>query len=354
MKHPLQNLGNLTRFRAAVLAGALAISLVGSASAQDGRPGEDDRPAPRAERPETPEALRRLVDRQLERAKRQQSGLEEVRAMIDRGEPVEAVRAKLRETLGPPGGGENGGGPGAGFRDRLNRGGDAPGPGDERPVERFRRQRDGAGWPGLFGGPGEPGGPRGPEGGPDRARPDEGPMTEQRLDRLIKFVEQNRPEMAKRLRALKEKDPEALRAFLRDKGQQIMRMMRDADADPALFAARRAVGESERQSFEAARAARSMGDGEEKTKAVERLREALKAQFDARTTLAQLEIAGAKARAEALSKKLDEAVTKRDAFLDERFKKALSGEELMDPPMPEGPGGGPARAPGPGAGSRPR
>lgn len=170
----------------------------------------------------------------------------------------------------------------------------------------------------------------------------------------MKFVEKNRPEMARRLRELREKDPEALRVFLRDKGPQIFRMMRDEAADPGLFAARKAMSEAERESFEAARAARAMGDGEEKNKAVERLRAALRAQFDARAAMAQLEIGGAKSRAEKLAKKLDEAVSKRDVFLDERLKKALAGDELMDPPMPPPPGGaGPGGREGPG-GPRPR
>lgn len=350
------------RLLIAAMAGTLCLSLAGIVRAQDGKP--DSAPPPPARSPEarepreeTPEAMRRFVERQIERAKRQQAGLEEARAMLDRGEPLDEIRKKLHETLGPPGGpmGGDGGGPG-GQRGRMGRGEGEPD--GERPIERFRRKREDAGWPGFFGGP-----PPGPDGRPRGERPpheeaaDQGALTEQRLDRVMKFVEKNRPEMAKRLRELREKDPEALRTFLRDKGQQLFRMMRDEEAEPEMFAARRALGESERKSFDAARAARSMGDGAEKTKATERLREALRAQFDARVAITQLEIKGAKARTDVLAKKLDEAIGNRDSFLDERLKKALAGEELMDPPMPEGPGGpggpgGPRGPDGPGGPGR--
>ncbi|MFM9957052.1 MAG: hypothetical protein ACKVZJ_03180 [Phycisphaerales bacterium] len=331
----------------------LALS-VGSAWAQpEPGPQANGETPPRAEGeraqgrdgdiPARPEMLRRVVERQLERSKRTTESLEEIRAMLDRGEPVEAVRRKIREVIGSPGGGFGAGGFGRGFGADLEDRGDGAG---ERPIERFRRARERGGWPGLFGpGLGGPGGP-GAGGGPGGAGGDA--ATEPpRIEEIIKFVEKERPEMAKRLRDLRERDPEALRVFMRDKGRQIARMMREESEQPELWKARRAVADSERASFQAAREARK-AEGDAKGPESDRLRTALRAQFDARAALAQQELAAAKQRVDRLSAQLEEAVKTRDAFLDERLKKALAGEELMQPPVPvPGGSGGPGREGGP-------
>lgn len=299
--------------------------------------------------PDRPEMLRRFLERHRERLERQREGVERALKMLDDGASPEDVREALREAnvgAGP------GPGPGAGGPDGAEGG---PRNGRSGPRGGADEDRGESSWPRLFDatppGPLAQGNP--PRGGEGDINPEALPPRE-KFDEMLRFIEKERPEMAKRLRDLRDRDPEELRAFWRERGPQLVRLIREQKQDPGLFEARKAMRKSETESFEAARAARSLKDkgGNEYEGAVARLREAMGRQFDARVALARLEIKNASAFVAQLSEKLDGAIGKRDEFLKERLEQALAGEELTRPPMgPRGPGG-PGGLGGPGGPGR--
>lgn len=310
------------KHRAATIFAVLSVAAAAApADGQEDR-AQPNRPAVEqgAERPargpladaarDNPEFLRRFIARQIDRLTRQRDAFTDALGQLDRGEPIEEVREALREAAGPPAG-------------------DGP-RGEGRAIDRHP-------WPGLF----ERRGPEDQEGGApphdagrlpgaeDRAEE----LSGKRLDELIEFVGKNRPEMAERLRKLRRENPEGLRQFMRDKGGQILQLMKQQRDDPSLFEARGRLLEAERRSREAARVARR-ADGDAKEPAVAALREALAAQFDARAEVAKREIEGAKKWASRLEAQLNESISGRDAFLEERLQRALSGEELREPRRP--------------------
>ncbi len=288
------------------------------------------------DREQSPEQMRAFVSRQVERLKHQQELMQKALDMVNNNEPPEKIRAAVREALLPQGAGR--------FGDRLRQNQGRPdwpgvfgGPEGGRPGG--PGGPDGPGGPGGRPGLGGPEGPGGPEGGPD-ARPRE--IKEEMVDSVMDFVKKNRPGMFERLSQLRRDDPQEFRRFLRDKGQQVLQMMKDQRDNPRLWEARQKLFDAEQHARKAAHLARG-ADEQHKEEATAKLRESLAALFDARVAVGKLDLEEARKRVELLEKRMSGQIENRDAFLKERFEKAMAGEELRDPMPPppgnDGPGG---------------
>lgn len=302
------------------------------------------------------------MQQRLETLKKQAATLEEAIAMLDRGEPIDAVRAKARS--GNPFGGD---GPGERMRLREGRredGGDrgrpdgAGGPNGPGPGPAGDMRPDGAGPGGPLGL-----GPRGPGGqGPDGRRPGgdngglvgDGPQGRNRdadlprlepgempdpplMGRMLKFLHEHRPEMADRIEKLRAEHPDEFRQFVSQRAAQIVGMMRDQAEDPELWQLRERVFDADRATHKAAKAYHT-AKAEERDAALKSLREAATVQFEARAEVSRAEIRKAKAWADRLESELDERLSSREQFIDERMKELMAAPP---PGGPKGPDGGP-------------
>lgn len=318
-----------------------------------GEPAPDAKPQDDAGRRE---AARKLINERIKRIEAQQKALHESLEMLDRGEPIEAVREHARGPLGErverfregrQGFGpqdERGPGPGPG-----GRGGPPPreGPGFERP----RRG------PGLGEGPDDMGGPDGPDarggpegrGGPGReerfggrrgdrdADGERKPLSPEERQMIVDMLQAQRPGLGERLKKLHDEKPDEFDQVIERSAPHFLRMIEEKRRDPEMFELRRAMFDADAEARRLGREARK-GDHAAGSPAVENLKSALNKQFDARLKLEDHMLVKAREQLEKAQdrrKKLEES---RGDMIEKGLKDLLEREvDDRDGPGPGGP-----------------
>ncbi|MBL0926496.1 MAG: hypothetical protein IBJ11_02445 [Phycisphaerales bacterium] len=293
-----------------VVSAAALLGACGALSAADQPP-----PPPPAERPAGDEPsrarppvsqpaeqersrIRERIQRMRERLAGEQRRLEEAERLLDQGKPLE----ELRPLLPRPG----------------------QGPGSMGP-------RDGMG-------PGQP--PPPPD---DRPPAIEGV----RLDRLLDYIGERNPELAKRLRQFRERDPEAFRAMMEQRARAWRDIVDRRFSDPEANELAVKMLDLELRAGDSARLA-AEAQGPERDRSVGELKDLVAQQFDVRLRISELE---AKQLSEGV-KRLEENIAKRRAereqAISRRVDEMLSnrGRPERRPPPPDGPGAGPDDRPG--------
>jgi hypothetical protein len=273
--------------------------------------------------PNDERAMRELLKRGLERAKRSQKTIEEAVAMLDRGEPIakvrefsrEAFRADLMER-------------GQEFRERTGRGGPM-GPGGGNPG------RPGGMRP--FGGDGPMGGPGGPMGGPGGPEGD-GPVRELLTDeRALEIVKETNPALFERLSKLQQNNPEELRKVLERFRPQLVDLARQRQDDPDGWPARARLFMLDREANSAARRIAAL-DPDKRDEAKPRLRAILERAFDARLKVVEADIKRMQRRIEMLQREITDKNGQKDVLVGQRMDQMLKrADEAMDEPLGPGP-----------------
>lgn len=300
---------------------------------------------------------RRLINERLKRMEEQQRALREGLDMLDRGEPLDAVRSHIR-------------GPAGERLERLRDGGPRGGPDGPGGPRLGGPDRDGPRGPGGPGGPGSEGGPGGPHrGGPEDRRGDrdrfEGPregrgmgpdgpgpgersrdadgerhepieLTPDDRKMIVDMLMTSRPGLGERLGKLREENPQEFDAVIQRAAPHFLRVIEDKRRDPEMFQLRRDQIESE---FQARRLARQAGTSPSPEQ-LEALRTALNRQFDARLKVEEHVVKQMRAQIEKVEKRTKEMQDNRSAFIDKTLKELLERaskdrEEPNDaPPSP--------------------
>ncbi len=261
---------------------------------------------------------RRMINAALDQARRSERILEESLDMLDRGEPIDAVRehslkARPRAQQGGPGGGP--GGFGNWFDDRPLRGGPggAEGPGglEDEP---------------LFGGPG------GPE-----ARERFEALTPEQREEALELLRERGPEIFRRLQQLRAERPEAFDAMMRQRMPTLMKWLKERRDDPELYEARTKLMGVDREILRTSRTireGRAAADGPEGAK----LRELLSTAFDLRVRLGRLEIDRLHTRLTRMSAEMENRGRERDQIIGERFDELVTPRPVGETPPPPPPG----------------
>lgn len=321
-------------------------TLACSALAQPG--GEPARPAPKAGE-QTPEgelsenarreAARQLIERRLNELKQQEAELREGLDMLDRGEPLDKVRAKTLDRR----------------MDRLRELRDA-GPGGERPMRDGMRPGGGQGpGPGMGSGPGRRGGeldrpergegPRGDmrgEGPEDGRRRDAEPLNDQERQQALNFIRLQAPETVEDAERLMHDDPAKFDGMVQRRLPRFAQWIHEGRQDPEMFKLRREFFELEMTSRKAAREA---AENENNTDARKRLMEALDRQFDLRTSIDEREVSRLRERIDKLDKQRAQQAEQRKQIVERRanqmIERAREGKPQWErgdrPPRGEGP-----------------
>lgn len=267
-----------THTRAGLLIAMILTCAAGAVAQPTDRPGPPDRDRPPHARrdadadPATPDQLRARIQRRLEMIRGEEARLERALEQLDAGAPADRVYASLENRGGRP--------------DGPPRGGDAKGGPDGLPPEQFS-----------------------PEMAP----------------RVMRFLEENNPELFHRLAEARDRNPEKFDDILRERWPRIREMIRkdgprpDDHADHA--SAMRAM---DREVRELARAA-AKAEGDDKATRTAELRAAIDRQFELHAENARAEISQLQERIAGLIQRLDHATANRAAMIDERIA------DLMQP-----------------------
>ena len=274
-----------THTRAGLLIAMILTCAAGAVAQPTDRPGPPDRDrppharrdadGPRDAAPESPQQLRERINRRLELIRGEEARLERALQQLEAGEPADRVYASLRD-------------------DR---------PRGDRPD----------------------GPPRGgdPKGGPDGPPPEQ--FSPEMAPRVMRFLEENNPELFRRLTEARDRNPEKFDDILRERWPRIREMIRkdgprpDDHADHA--SAMRAMDREVRDLAKAA----AKAEGDDKAARTAELRAAIDRQFELHAENARAEIALLQERIDGLIKRLDHATANRAAMIDERIA------DLMQP-----------------------
>lgn len=280
------------------------------------------------------ENMRRFVNERLKRLEENQKLLHESLEMLDRGEPLDAIREHGRAALGERFDRFRDGGP------RGPRGGDGPGefgpppPGEEHGGEL-----------------------RGPQGrrGSDRRKGSEvesGPrgeerkslaLTEEERSLIIDMLLVTRPGLGERLKQVQTEKPEEFDAMIRRSAPQFLRMIEDKRRDPEAFQVRRSMFETE---FATRRIAREIrAEGKEPTEEqVQQLKDAVTKQFEARQKFEEQTIQRMRDQIEKSEERMRAMASDRDVAIERELKKLLEGDRRGPDEAPrKGPPGGDSR-----------
>lgn len=242
------------------------------------------------------EAVRARLTRQLEFVKQREQVLQSALEMLDQGKPLDELRANA--TIDWRSGMDR-------FRDR---GGD-------------RMRGDRGRWRG--------------------AQSERPPLGPEDIPRLMEFVQQHNPELAKDLHELREKDPEAFRAKLTELAPRLEWIMEGAKERPGRFKAMLKFREIDRRAHDLARKiADNPPDAPDLTL---QLRQAVTEGFELRVKLGQFEL-------QELQKRMQQWAESKDQMIDKRVKELIEGAKSGEPPPDDDMGGfpperGPRRGP---------
>lgn len=278
------------------------------------------------------EVTRRMINAALEQARRSERILKESLDMLDRGEPIEAVRehslkARPRAQQGGGAGGPGGGFGGFGgvwFDDRPLRGGpggpDGPGGLEDEP---------------RFGGPRGPGGPDGPDGPEARERFEA--LTPEQREEALELLRERGPEIYRRIQQLRAERPDEFDAMMRQRMPTLMKWLKERRDDPELYEARTKLMGVDREIMRTSRKIRegsAAADGPDGAK----LRELLGTAFDLRVQLGRLEIDRLNKRLTKMSSEMEHRGRDRDRVIGERFDELVTPRPDGETPPPPPPG----------------
>lgn len=313
---------------------------------------------------------REFLQRRLDGVRRQQERLERALRMMDDGKTLEDVRNAFPELARSAGGREEGmrgvdGGPG-----RPGRGGDdreanvdqlgpvqLPGPGPSGRTEGANPGNARGEAPAREGPPREgPGSPRGPEMAGRGPRAGDGERdagraisSEQRQE-VIDFLAVASPELAGRLRELEAADAETARVRLGEAFMRLRPVLELRRSEPRLYELRLQDIRHGRSALDAAREVAELehagqasgGDDARVLEAKQRLRLALKSQYQARTELMTVERDRGRDRLSKMSLDVDaragreqDVVERNLSALVERERKRLKGGKNPRPEQRE-------------------
>ena len=286
-----------TTLRTHTRAGLLIAMILGCAAAASAqptdRPGPPDRDRPPHARrdaegrrdgaPDSPEQLRERISRRLEMIRGEEARLERALQQLDAGAPADRVYASLENPGGRPDGPPRGGDP--------------------------RRGPDGDAMPEKFS----------PEMAP----------------RVMRFLEENNPELFHRLVEARDRNPEKFDDILRDRWPRIREMIRKDGARPGDRADHAsAMRAMDREVRDLARAA-AKAEGDDKAARTAELRAAIDRQFELHAENARAEIAQLQERITGLIERLDHATANRAAMIDERIADLLQPRPEPPKEMPK-------------------
>lgn len=264
----------------------------------------------------SPERMKEVLERQVERNIRERKALDEAIEMLGRGEPVEKVREHMRGVMRDglrdraqqfrdgrrprqPGPGGPGGPDGPGERRRP--------PGDPPPPQEMER---GGPPPHPPGGPGGPGGPPPPGGGP---RP---------MERLLGVLRETNPRMADRLERLRREDPEQFQKLFDDFAPKLARLAEERERLPDRWPDRVKQLLLQQRAGGLAREIAAMPADQQKD-AMEKLRANLGEQFDIRLKFAREDLERNKEQAQRLQREISEKSGDKDAAIERQMQEML-------------------------------
>ncbi len=272
--------------RSVIVASVLALAAAAPVSRAQEDPPPREAPGERSTAPDAQldererEVMRRRIHAQLERIAEQEARLERALALLDEGQPVEEVRRSV-------------------LRDRL-------------------RDR----------GPGADG-PRGRRGEPAPPRPDG--------DRALRFIERHRPEMAERLRELRERDPERFREELGRLMPRVEGLMERFDRFPEEMEARQRFHRIERRARDVA-AQIAAAPPEEAAALTLELRRLVASGFETRLEMTREETRMLRERLDGLTERLEDFEANRQRLIDEQVQRMIE-EAAADRGRSAGPEG---------------
>jgi len=256
---------------------------------RDRGPGDGPRDRrPRDETPSTPEEMRERIERRLDMVRGEEARLQQALERLKDGATPDEIYQFLTE--GPAG--------------------------DDRRDRSGMGDRD-----------------RGPDGGP-RGEPDADVPEEFRPEmapRVMKFLEDRDPEMFRRLREARDRNPERFDSMIRERWPKIReKMIRNRIERNAQFDTRDQIREADRRTRELADRA-SGADGDERTRLLGELRTALEAQFDLHAENARSEIAMLQERISSLTAFMDEKLANRAREIEDRMAQLLEEKPRKGP-----------------------
>ncbi|MDX2114664.1 MAG: hypothetical protein SFZ24_03460 [Planctomycetota bacterium] len=261
--------------------------------------------------PDTPENRRRaraMLQQRLESLTKEQQAMQEAIAMLDRGEPLDAVRTEAWRTIGKTMG------------ERLRRFRELRQARGEGNAEDLPQMGDDAfaegppprGQPGQPERPRRPG-PMGPEGGMPPEAPVEG---------LLAMLREIRPALGERLTTLRQEDPEEFRRIFQQFRGRLAKLFRDRMHDPERWPQRAEMFRLEMDAIESARRAAALAPAERGGQ-LDRLREVLGKQFDLRLELAESDLARLDSRSAELRSDIEARKARRDTLVQERVQQMV-------------------------------
>ncbi len=251
-----------------------------------------------------------LLERRLERMEKEEAALHEAMGMLDRGEPLEAVRGLVRREIG------------AGLRDRARN--------QREPPDRGPRA-------------GRQPSPPPPPGPPPPPPPKQDSPIEP--ERAMDVLRQANPQLFERLRRLRENDPQRFRVLLDRFAPRLAEFDRERRDRPEQWNLRAESFRMDRDAVSLARRAAEAGPGE-RTPAVDALREVVTRQFDLRLRLHEQEVGRLNERVDEIRRQIGKAGLEREEVVARRVRELLRdaregretpGDEPPPPPPPPNP-----------------
>lgn len=348
-----------TRVWIAVMSVVASIGSIAFAQATEQRSDDRSGPTgPSAQAGEPGQHLRERLRQRQEQMRRAQERLDRAVSLLDEGANPDTLREEFPEFFRsrpsgadpegfdaferPPFGDEVGGagpggrgGPGTAGPGRSGAGGGPP--------ERFER---GSGLGGLGGGMGTEG-----RGGRDRT-PLDRPMTDEDRAAVREFLKVAQPRLFEMLQRFEREDPAEAQRKLAEAFPRVRPLIELRSTDPALFELRMKDLRLGREAMEAARwladQEGSSGDISDADRAARQqpLREALAAQFDARTEIMRHDLEMQTRRHDEAKRELANRASGRDEAVDSMMTRLLSrererlrrGDGRDDPPPMREPG----------------